>query len=191
MLAMPYTRRFEPSADQREAMALALLALRGSVGRLQSVIGDYRKARGPLWTAAVESTWWIAALDEQLRKVHGHGYKIVRDSDSDGYVVRGVLFARDRHMHQLALSAGHDDTPFFGGKDGGGYGPPFYISPGPIWREVNDLPPPDPRRGSSDEWKDVYVDHMAGTRIDGGLVHGLLWFDKVAADPSSCLEALG
>jgi hypothetical protein len=39
-------------------------------------------------------------------------------------------------MHQVVVSTDVDDTPFCGGKDGGGFGPPFYISAGFIWRSA-------------------------------------------------------
>ena len=56
------------------------------------------------WYASLgETLWWIVALDEHYRNRDQKVYMELRESDEDGYVIPGLLLARNRVGHGLAL----------------------------------------------------------------------------------------
>jgi hypothetical protein len=91
---------------------------------------------GDAFGSLVECTFWIATLDEWLYSKHAHAYKALRDQHQWGGSVRAMLWARDRHYHQLPFSTERDTTPFIGH---GIPGVMFYISPGLVWRSADAL----------------------------------------------------
>lgn len=105
----------------------------------------------------VECTFWVATLDEWLYTTHGAGYTAARDSHEYGGDVLAMLWARDRHYHQLPFSTERDERGFF---DHGIPGALFYITPGLVWRSAEALE----ERGSQSrrEWRAAYVERAEG-----------------------------
>lgn len=50
-----------------------------------------------------EALWWAAAFDEGMRELEGETYEHRRDADTDGRVMPGIVFARNRGAHYQAL----------------------------------------------------------------------------------------
>ena len=87
--------------------------------------------------SAVEAVNWICALDERLEVTDPSGqYRPQRDADERGRVVLGVRYVRDRHMHQVVVSAKHDGVDFFASF-------PPQLSAGVVWRPAVDMPGSD------------------------------------------------
>ena len=58
----------------------------------------------------MECTWWVASLDEHLRD--RDGYQKLREGDANGKFVTAMIWARDRHYHQVPFSIDHDNRLF-------------------------------------------------------------------------------
>ena len=165
------------------ATSVALEALDAAIARLK---GLDRPDLRPAFAALVEGTWWVAAIDERLLKGFGGVrsarsgfYCAARDVAEHGKYVRGFLWARDRHTHQLPFSMDHDDTPFFGGKDSF-----LYISAGLIWRPSEELFEPSESR-SKIGWKTTYEELLAGKSAWKTLSRCSRWYHQMAGhDPA-------
>jgi hypothetical protein len=103
------TRKFSGEV----ATSAAFDAILASEARLQ---GLGRRDTRLAFRWIVEGTWWVAALDEQLRsrlKTHrpqlAAAYSAARDRDEDGKYIQAFLWARNRHAHQLPFTTAHDD----------------------------------------------------------------------------------
>jgi hypothetical protein len=68
------------------------------------------------YTAAAEALAWIVALDDEHAERMGPKkatYQKARDADPDGVVIRGLRWARNRSLHQLArLLTRGPEAPF-------------------------------------------------------------------------------
>jgi len=164
----------------------ALEALSASVGRLQ-LLNDSTENIRPAYAALAEGTWWVAALDERILNGLGSSknkmvdaYRAERDAHIDGRFIRGFLWARDRHTHQLPFSMSRDTTPFLGSGRG-----VIYISPGFIWRPSDQLDEPLEGRRSHPEWRPVYDELLAGKSARKSLSHCARWFHLMAGHPVS------
>lgn len=138
------------------------------------------------FTAIVEGTWWIAALEEQLRKrLRGYHpsllaeYDRARDRDADGQYIRAFLWARNRHAHQLPFTTAFDEA--LARRRGG---VPSKYSEELVWGTSASLPPVD--KGYEDEVRGALYDELlAGSPINATLYHCALWFNKVAGRDSA------
>lgn len=101
----------------------------------------------PVFFALFEALNWAVVLDDAIDDVfaHGDGAKWWRH-DEQGYLLAAVRYVRNRVHHQWANALrleleSHGVLPF-----------PGYVW---VWRELTDLPSPDPNR-SSDAEQDAY-----------------------------------
>lgn len=158
----------------------ALVALGGAVRRHDQARG----ASDPVaaYASLVEVTWWVASLDEHLKDADG--YQKLRDSDENGKYVTAMIWARDRHYHQLPFSIDHDNKPFIP-KTGG---PPFNISHGFEWRKSEDLW----AEGAIDRptWRKSFDALIAGKKTSEAPHRCLRWFESIAGEPHRYLPAI-
>ncbi|NKE59707.1 hypothetical protein FXN61_24005 [Lentzea sp. PSKA42] len=165
------------------------------VRRLEFALAGFRAARsrheearaardlGSSYTSAVEATMWVIAINDQLEKLYGQSYKGARDQDTYGLVTRGVRWVRNRHAHQLPVTVDEDPTTFFGGTKG-----IISLNAGIRWREVSELPPPDPRFPDPDG-ETAYRAHMEGRGTHKALAMCDLWFSELEKCPSFLLRS--
>lgn len=133
------------------------------------------------YMAIVEGTWWVAALEEQLRKGLRQyrsslvaDYDTARNDDEDGQYLRAFLWARNRHAHQLPFTTAFDAA--LAQRRGN---VPSKFSEELVWEASDKLPPVD--KGYEDETRQaIYDDLLAGHPINATLYHCALWFKKVA-----------
>ncbi|WP_449406914.1 hypothetical protein [Microbacterium maritypicum] len=162
------------------APSVALEAIDKASARLSATgESEIREA----FAAITEGTWWVMALDEQLRtqlKHHGveysRTYESVRNGDADGRFIRGFSWARDRLTHQLPFSAENDETPFFAT---GHPSAVVVISKGFIWRRADQLPAA-PSGHDHPERRQAYVDYLEGESLRHTLARASEWFHKAA-----------
>ncbi len=172
----------------------ARAALRGLEGAVARHLRDRADARDPrrlevAFASLVESTWWIASLDGHLwqegKTPEGERYRRLRDGDTDGRYVSAMIWARDRHYHQLPFSAEVDETPFFGSRGG----PPFHISSGLIWRTSAELAADGERRSPAGS-REAFDRYVAGKKTGVALSHCLQWFQSLTQPPHDYLPAV-
>jgi hypothetical protein len=125
-----------PDLDERKALRWALAALRTALEKHEAA--RHRPLNEAAWVAAfssmAEASCWIAALDECLCTYHDGGlgkkgsghFAGLRNANDRGKYIEGLLWARDRHMHQLGLTTARDTSDFYTPPAGG----LFYISAG-------------------------------------------------------------
>lgn len=157
----------------------ALVALDAAVKRHDQARhnSDPSAAYGSL----VECTWWVASLDEHLRDEPG--YQRLRDADENGKYVTAMIWARDRHYHQLPFSIDHDNEPFLPHADRSG----FYISHGFEWRKSEDLWRKDARDPKN--WRGNFDLLIAGRKTSEAPHRCRDWFASIAGDPHNFLPA--
>jgi hypothetical protein len=128
-----------PTFDDITTLSWALAALRGANERHLTARhrfdDDDATARPAAYASMAEATWWIAALDERLWCHHGAGYQAARDAHEFGGAVRGILWARDRHSHQLGKTAGRDDRGLYDPEPGG----VLHLSRGFVWQPAQGI----------------------------------------------------
>jgi hypothetical protein len=107
------------------------------------------------WYASLgETLWWIVALDDHYRTRYKSAYARLRDCDKDGYVIPGLLLARNQVGHALARML---EDP----------GSPSTVLPSAgltlnqlVWRRLEDLPPVKKTK-VSDFQEAIYEAHLA------------------------------
>ncbi|UCN14605.1 hypothetical protein LFM56_17375 [Cellulomonas iranensis] len=98
-----------------------------------------------------------------------------------------MIWARDRHYHQLPFSTEVDETPFFGPRGG----PPFYISPGMVWRTSAELAADvSTARRSPNGSREAFDLLVAGQKTSAALWHCLQWFQTLTQPPHYYLPAV-
>lgn len=167
-----------PTRDDLHALALALRGLRAANERHHSAHQDQDLPRA--YASLFEGVMWIAALDERLCTLHGGDYKRAREQDPYGQVVLGIVWARDRHAHQLPVSINVDSTPFFGSGRG-----IIALSSGIRWRQAHELPPADP---GMERGRTHYETHVAGRASFKPTSLSERWFTKLAETPRCVLQ---
>jgi hypothetical protein len=175
------TRVCQPSNEELRALSLALCALRAASSRHRYAHEQRDLPVG--YASLVESAMWITALDERLWKLHGQPYKDARNSDQHGQVVLGIVWARDRHTHQLPVTVAEDHTPFFGTGRG-----IVALSKGIYWRPAAEIPPPDPGHPRPPEWKIAYETHVAGRSSWKPISMCERWFTHLGNVPDCVLS---
>ena len=87
-------------------VGVAVEALGAAGGRLKTAVGQVLRGGGgkPVWMALSESLFWVAAIDDELR--HHPDYYADRAASEEGRTVGGLVYARNRHAHEL-VSTGH------------------------------------------------------------------------------------
>lgn len=174
-----------PLVDDVIAARAALRGLEAAVTRHLHDRSDARDPRGleVAFASLVESTWWIASLDGYLwqegKTPEGKRYRQLRDHDTNGRYVPAMIWARDRHYHQLPFSAEVDETPFFSPA---GSGRLFYISPGLIWRTSAELAVDGARRSPNGS-REAFEMLVAGKKTGAALSYCLQWFPSLTQPP--------
>jgi hypothetical protein len=132
---------------------------------------------GPAFQALFESVNWAHALDEVIGEVWQprglpQGFEW-RRCISGGEVMDGVRFVRNRLHHQWADALRLDE-----GRRYPRTYPLVYFSW--VWRPVEDLPTPDPRR-SDQVGRAAYAELLAGHSAEGTLIALTEVFARVEA----------
>ena len=129
------------------------------------------------WSAAVEATWWVAALDESFGDKGGFtytpGYAEVRDRDSAGRTVRAMRWLRNRHAHEITVTGRGGPKPDFYGGPADSY--VFFISPANRWKRSSEIK--HGRLGNKE--RGFYDEVLGGQPIEQTLGTALKWFDRV------------
>ena len=173
---------FVPRLPSSEQLRIAIWARRG----LAACARDAGAAdAAAAWIAAVQGTWWVAALSDLYRKdlVGNETYRAVIGQDLAGQVVWGMRWLRHLHIHNLRISGqGGAKRNFFGGGDvsEAGLGPPFYISPSNRWLPADQLLALEDDRGPKEE-RQRYEQHVAGRPLRATLESAGRWFDRLAS----------
>ncbi len=156
-----------------EAARLAVTGLREAYVRNYAAYGS-RPTVDNVGVSAVDFANWASALDERLRQTastDAQRYRTDRDCNPDGRVIGGIRFVRDRHMHQVVVSAVPDSGDFFATF-------PPELSLGIVWRNVDELPDPDGRATTNKHRKperNAYSEHMQGKPTWVTLAAALRW----------------
>jgi hypothetical protein len=136
-----------------------------------------------IWRALSEALFWIAALDDQGRALPG--YDARRDGEDGGRTVGGLVYARNRHAHNL-VTAGEAEfivpaptviqmPPGEPAAASSGRGTVFAMRA--RWVPLVALPPPDrPERHGRDA---MYDGHVAGRPLREPLDEAAAWLDTV------------
>jgi hypothetical protein len=128
--------------------------LREALDRLDNRISDSNL--GDPWIPFAEALNWLYSLEEWHKeelKAVGVDYYVRRDSDPDGRIVAGVVYARGLVAHQLTLVSMLVVGVF----------PTFFPSVFPggeewRWRRFLDLPPPSKKENHQRDQR--YVDYV-------------------------------
>ncbi|MFS8096785.1 hypothetical protein LFM09_06545 [Lentzea alba] len=168
-----------PLPEDVRRLRLALAGFRAAKIRHDQA-RDHRDLENS-YTSAVEATMWVVAINDQLRKFYSHSYENARDNNTYGMVMRGVLWVRNRHAHQLPVTVDEDPTTFFGGTKG-----IISLSAGMRWRKVAELPPPD-RRFLDPTGEANYQTHLEGRSTNDVLNSCDLWFSELESCPTCLL----
>lgn len=156
------------------AVRLAVLGMRDAYGRNFASVQTSRHDLDAAGISAVDFMNWACALDERLGKTSDQkAYEARRKADDDGCVLPGLRHVRDRHMHQVVLSAHVDKRPWFGRF-------PPRLSAGIIWRsvdEIGDAPRSQQMKDQEgyDERRLAYERHIQGMKTWVTLRRALLW----------------
>jgi hypothetical protein len=124
-----------------------------------------------------EALWWAVSADDGFEDLARRGsgyrpnvgnYRVARDKDQFGRVLRGLRYARDRCGHQRALVAVEDGLrlPF---------ALPAVLGELFRWRSSDHLPPADPKFHSEGLRPD-YDDLLAGRPASEALESAAKWF---------------
>lgn len=167
------------SVMSETATSLALEALDATKSRLRDLNEDATNIR-PAFAALAEGTWWVAAIDERIikglggrRSAGAQAYQVERGRSVDGEHVAGVLWARDRHTHQLMVTMGRDTDGLFS------KGRLLHISPGFMWVPSSDIYEPDESRSPA-SWRASYDRLLAGRSAWKTLGRCSRWFHRMA-----------
>jgi hypothetical protein len=174
--------------EQGTALRWALNALNRLAEESKRFTTDEEADDEGAFVNAVQAAWWVASIDEQLQRQHRTRYPRRRRKDPDGLIVAGIRWIRDRHTHQVPITTGRDETPFFPG-------PPFYLVAGsPQWLpssavaapDLSDLTPGQKRTYTL--LTKLYDEHVAGKTVVDTLRAALRWFDSEADRPGNLLH---
>jgi hypothetical protein len=156
-------------------------ALQFATNALRAALWRHHEARArsdldDAYASAAETVWWVCAIDEHLCTYGGNSaaYEARRDADTNGRYVAGMRWIRDRHTHQMPITADTDKTSFFG--------PPgiLDISQGVIWRPSQQIrigTHPNANKKRSRDERAVYDRLMAGHGTSGALMFGCQWIE--------------
>jgi hypothetical protein len=146
------------------------------------------------WAAAVEVTWWLAAIEDRLSaafrpagwlpselpklgdewgRMRWDHYRSIRRSDEDGRVMDGLLWLRHRHTHEVAMTGQGSLRPFFGEP-----GALFYLSSGYTWRPSTAVAH-DADGDQQPQLRSLYDAYVAGRQLDDPLRSVLLWLGRL------------
>jgi hypothetical protein len=143
-------------SDQYSAVRRAQWGLKESVARFEASIPLAEVDR--VFVAYVESLMWIVALDEMFRPIAK--YQALKKSDPDGQIVRGLVWARHKSVHELA--ALHFRTSPASGVTVAG--PKYPDGTYPIWLTSSEVRLRDQKvRGKADV--ENFDAHVAGRSI--------------------------
>ncbi len=107
-----------------------------------------------------ECLWWAVSIDERMHEVEGESYRDRRDRDTDGRLMLGVIWARNRAGHQHAVMTQRQEGTTVGdwvlgvGRLG--------VETSLLWDDASVIP-----AGTSDRGRDVYETRMRGRPVYG------------------------
>lgn len=152
-------------ADDPAALGVGLRALNEAIERCRAAAPSRDLPR--VFAAAAEAVWWICSLDEHLnggRTRMDTEYAQERDADSGASCIAGLRWARDRHTHQVFLSARLDYSWYLDPRPGAR----IYVPAGGsfVWRLAELIYPQgqveQDRRRRDAPLRRVYVEHVQG-----------------------------
>lgn len=126
----------------------------------------------PSWIRAGSAMLWICALDEQFWSEPS--YKSRRSRDTEGRVIEGLRFARNRVAHggDIVVADGGLEYPLFDGPGG-------TIEFGPqTWMRADRMRTVGKDQGPASE-RAAYDAHVAGRLVPGPLNDALHWFERM------------
>jgi hypothetical protein len=127
------TAHDEVMESQKSESDLARAALAAAYSRFRR---DATKPNVSTWYASLgETLWWIVALDDHYRTRYKSAYERLRDCDKDGYVIPGLLLARNQVGHALVRMLKDPDSPSTVLPSAG------LTLKQLVWRPLEDLPP--------------------------------------------------
>jgi hypothetical protein len=165
---------------------VALRGLKGGVQRLHAANEGLLRGGGgvPISIALSEALYWVAALDESLRK-STNAYRTRRKADPSGEAAGGLVYARNLNTHRL-VSPGRMEstmgTPIVQRDPGGairviwGEGGIFAVQM--LWRPFEDLPLPDTRFPERQGRNEMYRRAVAGRPLTVPLDAAVDWFTR-------------
>lgn len=158
-----------PDADQLQALHWSKSALAACISR-----AGHRDAFDS-WSGAVEGVWWALALDDALDKHLNRIYTEARDADPDGCVVKGMCWLRNRHAHDiLVTAAGGAKKDFLVPPGGDGV---FSVSPSNRWMGAEDII--GTRHDQQPGKRHAYDEYVAGLPLNMSLERALAWFNTL------------
>lgn len=153
---------------------LALQGFREAVLRFRGRAeeGDFHVDPYAIMMPLVEALWWAVSADEEIEHQAGSAYRSTRNTDPNGRVFLGIIYARNRCGHQRALAP--KDHSFRLGISILG-DPDTVLGPAIKWRPLNELPPPDPKYQNLQLARE-YDQHLASELVDATLGRVEAWF---------------
>ena len=143
-------------SDQYAAVRRAQWAVKEAVARFGASIPLAEVDH--VYVAYVESLMWISALDELFRRIPK--YMALRASDPGGHIVRGLAWARNKSLHELA--ALHFRTHLESGPLD--FGPTYPDGTVPVWLTTVEVRLRHDSRGQKAN-EENFDAHIAGRSI--------------------------
>lgn len=167
-----------PVHDPKFMLQTALIGFDAAHDRVGAVWGRTTDVH-ELFVPLLEALWWTVTVDDGFEgladiglsnRVNRDAYRIARNGDQDGRVLRAVRYARDRCGHQRALMTGVrlPTIPFT---------LPMTLGPVVCWRPSSDLPAPDPRF-SNPVLQTEYDGLLSGQPVPAVLGSVRRWFEQ-------------
>jgi hypothetical protein len=169
----------EADLDRWE-ITTAVVGLRGAHKRAMDAYRDLVPNQEIAGVSVVEFVVWACALDERLRKTDPT-YAARRDADDHGQVLPALRFARDRHMHQVAVTT---SLRFMFERSSDPNVTPDRLTVSNLWRPLDGItePPEGPER---DRYyparRAAYEKHLAGRWPALAMGDGLDFLDREIA----------
>lgn len=139
------------STPDLEALGVAVEALDAALARQDDAF--FARDLFRTYASAVEATWWICAIDEQLGRRSTNAPEWENPHEEPPFVVdadwfgaraaRGLRWVRDCHSHQLPLTTEINVRSYFDPRPGAGQVRSEWV----VWRAAHEIPS-DPTRGS-------------------------------------------
>ncbi|WP_146086477.1 hypothetical protein [Rathayibacter sp. AY1D1] len=164
--------RAEPNQEKAAALWWCLRASEDRVRRAARESDAFE-----VWTAAVEAVWWLIALDDGLRSICGGRYRAATQAFSEGKVLTGLKWLRNRHAHEVMVTANAGPVrDFFGADRRPDEDYVFYLSPTARWKNADDIHAPDDKQA----WmKPFYAQHVGGRDLDSPILECTAWLSDV------------
>ena len=167
------------SDDRRFMLKAALSGFARALKRLEAASATAEE----MFISLSEALWWAVSVDDgfedlarndQSYRPNVGDYQAARNNDTEGQVLRGLRYARNRCVHQRAsVTSAWSPTVTALMKKGDGL-------PSISWRKSADLPSPDPRFENK-TLRAEYDRLLAGWAADEALWAAKIWFEQEQA----------